>query len=220
LALPLTRLRPRLSQVLQYGLTADQEWCGCEGKNNLRNGRGRGERCSVHRGHQRDEAIPPPRHRGNEAGRLCRIAQHLAQRTNDDAQHRICDRRLGPEGVQEFVFGDQAVRVGHEVVQHGKRFGRQDNRLGLAPEAGVVRVQSKAVEHPLGGRHSSAPRLLTLRAMKGHIPKLYNIFTLYLRSLYEAFMTAVAMPRILAAVDESRSVRRVSPSGMPLPHFA
>jgi hypothetical protein len=78
--------------------------------------------------------------RGNEAGRLRRVVQRLAQRTNGDTYHGIAHSGLGPDGVEQFVFGHQAVRVRHQVVQHSEGFGRQDNSLGIAPQAGMVRV--------------------------------------------------------------------------------
>ena len=99
--------------------------------------------------HRRQEAIPAPRHGGNVPGRLRHIAQHLAEGTNGDAHHGITHGSLGPDRVEQFVFRHQAVRVRHQVVQHGKDFGGQGYGLRRAPQAGVLRVEPKGAKDPL-----------------------------------------------------------------------
>jgi hypothetical protein len=43
-------------------------------------------------------------------------------------------------------------------MQHSKDFGRQDNRLGSTPQAGVVQVQAEVVKEPLRrGGHGIPP---------------------------------------------------------------
>ena len=90
---------------------------------------------------------------------------------------------LGPDGVEEFVFGHQAVRVGHQVVQHVKGFGRQDHGLNAVPQAGIGWVEPKGAKDPLGGGHGSSPRLLALLAMEGT----FQDFITFLRHLYDIF---------------------------------
>ena len=51
------------------------------------------------------EAVAAAGDRGDEVGRARRIAEHLAQRTNDHAYHSIAHGRLRPDGIQELVFG-------------------------------------------------------------------------------------------------------------------
>jgi hypothetical protein len=55
-------------------------------------------------------------HCGNEPGRLRRIAQGAAQLTDGNAHHRVADRRLGPDDVQQGVFGHQPVGMGDQVM--------------------------------------------------------------------------------------------------------
>ena len=104
-----------------------------------------------------EKAIAPPRHRGNEAGCPRRVVQHLAQGADGDAEHSIRHGSLRPHGVEEFVFGDQTVRVRHQVVQHRKDFGRQGNGLCPVPQAGIVRVETEAVKAPLRRGHRFIP---------------------------------------------------------------
>jgi hypothetical protein len=86
----------------------------------------------------RHKAIAPPGHGDNKLGRLHRVTQGSAQLANGDTNHGIAHGGLGSDGVQEFVFGDQAVWVRHQVVQHGKGFRWQDNSLGIAPQAALA----------------------------------------------------------------------------------
>jgi len=99
-------------------------------------------------------------------------------------QHGIRDRRLRPDGVEEFVFGGQAVRVGHQVVQHGKGFGRQDHGLNAVPQAGIGWVEPKGTTDPLGeGGHGSSSRLLALLAMEST----FQDFITFLQHIYDTF---------------------------------
>ena len=102
---------------------------------------------------RRYKAIAPPLYRGNVPGGLHRVPQRPAQLANGDTHHGIAHRRLGPDGVEQGVFRDQAVRVGHQVMQHLEGFGRQGNGLCPTPETGVVRIKAKVGEAPLGGSH-------------------------------------------------------------------
>jgi len=81
-------------------------------------------------------------HRGNALRDLRRIAQRLAQLANGDAHDGITDGHLGPERVQQHVFGDQAVRMDHEVVKDVKGFGGYGHSLSLTPQTGVIRVEA------------------------------------------------------------------------------
>ena len=112
-------------------------------------------------GVRRDEchkAIAPPGHRGNEARCLRCVAQGAAQLANGDAHHRIAHRRLGPDGVEQDIFGDQTVRMGDQVVQHVESFGRQRHQLRPTPETGVVRIEAEVGKAPLRGRHKYTSR--------------------------------------------------------------
>jgi hypothetical protein len=123
-------------------------------------------------------------HCGNVPGCLRRIAQHPAEYTDGVAHDGICDRGFRPDGVQEFVFGNQTIWVGHQIVQHIKGFGRQDRGFNTVPQAGVGRVEPKGTKDPLrGGGHSSSPRLLALLATEGT----FHDFITFLRHFYDIF---------------------------------
>jgi hypothetical protein len=81
-------------------------------------------------------------HRGNTLRDLRRIAQRLAQLANGDAHDGITDGHLGPERVQQHVFGDQAVRMDHEVVKDVKGFGGYGYSLSLTPQTDVIQVEA------------------------------------------------------------------------------
>jgi hypothetical protein len=46
----------------------------------------------------------------------------------------LLDKRVGPYSLQQFVFGDYAARIGHQIKQHFKRFRRQWNADTLAKQ--------------------------------------------------------------------------------------
>ena len=67
----------------------------------------------------------------------------------------------GPDGVQQGVFGHQAVGMGHQVVQHVKGFGRQRHHgLRSTPQTGVVGIETKVGKAPVEGGHRSTPLML------------------------------------------------------------
>lgn len=145
LAVPLARSRPCCAQVLQDRLTFHEQGRRRRGKGHGRSSRRRGGGDQGHRGY---EAIPAPGHGAQEAARRPSIVQGLAQGTNGHAHHGIRDGCLGPDGVEEFLFGHQTLGVGHQIVQHIKGFGRQSDGLSTAPQAGIRRIQRKEAKGP------------------------------------------------------------------------
>ena len=94
-------------------------------------------------------------------GLLHRAAQRLAQLANGDAHHRITHRRLGPDSVEQGVFGHQAVRMSHQVVQHIEALRCQGNGLRPAPETDIIWVETEAAKVlGLGGGHPRTPLVL------------------------------------------------------------
>src|SRR5262249_21126173 len=94
-------------------------------------------------------------------------------------------------------------------------FGWQGNRLRPTPETGVVRIEAKVSEAPLGGGHPQPP-LLPLggqprpRGVKAHdttaagrrhgkklrtFTHIYSIFTLLLRYLYDLLPAVCHTPQ-------------------------
>ena len=70
-----------------------------------------------------------------------------------------------PQGPLRRVFRDEAVRMGHLVVQYLEGFGRHHNSLRPAPEAGVSQIEAKVGKVPLGG---GRPRTLLFHTGISH----------------------------------------------------
>ena len=211
---PLLRVPQGPLELLEHRLSRDKQWRGPAG--------GRRTKCTggggVGHRHRRQEAVTAARHGGNVPRRLCRIAQHLAHRANGDAHHGISDGRLRPDGIQQFGFRHEAAGVGHQVLQHGKGFGRQYEDVLPTPQAGIGRVKPEGTKVPLydghgtfstgkadeqlGGR--SGIGLHAVTALGRCTAAFYTIFTVSLHhfygSVYGAFMTFRARGVMLARV--------------------
>jgi len=48
-----------------------------------------------------------------------------AQFADGDVHHRIADGRFGPHGIEQCVFGHQAIGMRHQGVQHLEGFRRR-----------------------------------------------------------------------------------------------
>jgi hypothetical protein len=71
---------------------------------------------------------------GTEAGRLHRVAQGPAQRADGDVHHDIPESGLGPDGIEQRVFGPPVVG------------------MGPTPETGIGRIEMQGGTAPLRGR--------------------------------------------------------------------
>src|SRR5262245_42314948 len=88
----------------------------------------------------------------------------------------------------------------HQVVQHGKDFGRQRNGLGLTPQAGVVRVQPKAIKEPLGrGGHGMSSRVLIV-SIGQQLPDYCNIYDTFPRRVW------LPLQHLLSAVPPTTAI--------------
>ena len=61
----------------------------------------------------------------NEARRLWIIVESLPELANRDLEDGVADKGLGPDGVQQFVFGDEFARTLEEIVQHCEGLGSE-----------------------------------------------------------------------------------------------
>lgn len=80
-----------------------------------------------------DEAIAPAMPGLDVARGLGIVAQGLADLVDGRLQDAFADVLAGPEGVENFGFGEQPVRVLEQVAQHGEGAWPQDDRLIAAP---------------------------------------------------------------------------------------
>jgi len=77
--------------------------------------------------HGRDEAIPSPRHRLNEARRFCRVAQHCAQALHGSIQPvlEVHEGVFRPEALPKLVAGYQFTGAFEQSGQDLQRLLRQ-----------------------------------------------------------------------------------------------
>src|SRR5262245_19018735 len=102
----------------------------------------------------RYKTVASPLHCSDVPRALCRIPQRSTQLTDGHAHYHIADGRLGPDGVQQGIFGHQAFRVADQIMQHVKSFGRESNNLRATPETGVGRIEAEVAKTPLRSSHS------------------------------------------------------------------
>jgi hypothetical protein len=69
------------------------------------------------------------------------IAQHPAQRANGDRDDCLTHHRLGPDRLEQGVFGHELARLRHQVAEDRKRFGGQWDRLGVTPQPFVAPIE-------------------------------------------------------------------------------
>ena len=84
--------------------------------------------------------------RFNEARRLWIIVESFPQLANRDLEDGVADKSLGPDGVQEFLFGDELAWMLEEIVQHGEGLGSQFYGLRSMPQTLVDQVEAKGIE--------------------------------------------------------------------------
>jgi hypothetical protein len=93
-----------------------------------------------------DKAIAATMRSFNEARRLWIIVESLPELTNRDLEDGVADKGFGPDGVQEFLFGDELAATLEEIVQHCERLGSEFYCLRSSPQTLVDRVEAKGIE--------------------------------------------------------------------------
>jgi hypothetical protein len=61
----------------------------------------------------------------NEARALWIIIESLAELANRDLEDGVADKGLGPDGIQEFLFGDELAWTLAEIVQYCEGLGSE-----------------------------------------------------------------------------------------------
>jgi hypothetical protein len=107
--------------------------------------------------HIRDEPIPAPRHRHDEAMLSALRAQRAAQCRDRLRQRVFLDDAPGPDRTQQFVARDHVVAVldQEDECVEGLRRQRHGRAVALAqfPGPGVEAVRREAVAPGGRGRH-------------------------------------------------------------------
>jgi hypothetical protein len=70
----------------------------------------------------------------DKLGALWIIPERFAQFTNTYGQSRLAHGECRPDGLEEFFFGYQAMRMLDEIAQHSKSFRSQSALLCPVPE--------------------------------------------------------------------------------------
>src|SRR5262245_47625749 len=74
-------------------------------------------------------------------GRARVVAEGRAQLANRVGQRAFRNDRIGPNGVQQVIFGDELSRPCHEVAEHVPRARAQMNCLSVTEEAFRCMIQ-------------------------------------------------------------------------------
>ena len=125
---------------------------------------------------RRDEPIPPAVHRLDKAWGMRLIAQHPAQRAHGDRDDRLTHHRLGPDGLEQCVFGHELARLRHQAAEDRKGFWgavgsprghatavRRADRAGMAQRRDTAAPASfplpVSARHCIRGPHNTIFRL-------------------------------------------------------------
>src|SRR5262245_224499 len=90
-----------------------------------------------------DKTISPPVRGLDELRRVHGITEHFPQLAYAGLEDRIPHHRVWPDRGQQLLFTDQAARMLHQVVQHGKRLGCEGQDVRPPPHTGVDGVEVK-----------------------------------------------------------------------------
>ena len=140
LAVAQERLLQGLVQLRQLFLPADEAGRRLQGRRNARftearDGRGGGERG--------DEPVAPSARRLDEARVLGVVPKRAPQLADITPQQSLTDIAVLPDGLQQFLLGEQPLRMLGEIAQEQKRLRPQGQKLTPAPESLVREVQPK-----------------------------------------------------------------------------
>jgi hypothetical protein len=61
----------------------------------------------------------------NETGSPRIVTKSIANQTNSDLEDGVADKGLGPDGIQEFLFGDELAWTLAEIVQYCEGLGSE-----------------------------------------------------------------------------------------------
>lgn len=96
-----------------------------------------------------NEPIAATVHRLDETGFLRLVPQCFADLVDADFQRGIGHEGVGPDGLEQFLLGDQPAGVLQQISQDGEGFRGECDRLHTAPQAGVVRVEPEGIGEAL-----------------------------------------------------------------------
>ena len=93
---------------------------------------------SIHNG--RHEPVSPSVDGFNVAGLPGVIAEQPSNLPDGDLQDGVANMDIGPDGVEQLIFGDDPRPLPDEMEQHGQRFRGEMQRLAVLPEPFADRI--------------------------------------------------------------------------------
>ena len=96
--------------------------------------------------YRHNQLIAPPRQGRDVVVRSWALIECPAQYRNALRQVVLVHEGVRPDVLQQFVLGDHAARVAHQVQQHIEGAAVQPNLRIVAPQCAVLRVDAKLTE--------------------------------------------------------------------------
>src|SRR5262245_44155322 len=106
-----------------------------------------------------NKTIAAPMHRLDQALFAATVAQRTPRRPEPLREGALTDTQLGPELFQEFVFGDDAIAMLHEVDEHVEALTLKGAEGAAVAEFVTLRIELVTIK---GIEHATALRLLHL----------------------------------------------------------
>src|SRR5215813_11553674 len=106
-----------------------------------------------------NKTIAAPMDRLDQALFAATVAQSTPRRPEPLREGALTDTLVGPELFQEFVFGDDAIALLHEVDEHIEALALQGAEGAAVAEFVTLRIELVIIK---GIEHAAAPRLVTL----------------------------------------------------------
>src|SRR5262249_30285564 len=106
-----------------------------------------------------NKTIAAPMHRLDQAVVAAIVAQSAAAWPGPFRERALTDTLVGPELFHEFVFGDDAIAMVHEVDEHVEALALQGAESAAVVEFVTLRIELVTIK---GIAHAAALRLLRL----------------------------------------------------------
>jgi hypothetical protein len=106
-----------------------------------------------------NKTIAAPMHRLDQALCAATVAQSTPRCPEPLRDGALTDTLVGPELFHEFVFGDDALAMLHEVDEHVKTLALEGTEGTAVAEFVTLRIELVTIK---GIEHAAAPRLLRL----------------------------------------------------------
>ena len=104
----------------------------------------------------------------NELRCLGIIAQRAAQLSNTKFEHTISHNCVGPNRIQQLIFGHQLSGMGQQMLEDGKRFGFEGDGVLILPQLRIFSIKTKWAKLALHSIFYFAHCMLTKDSLFSH----------------------------------------------------